>query len=208
MRWVGGVASRANPSARRRPLRRSPTKPRGATSRFSCRVSFGGDSGSAGSSLSTRSRRFALSAATLMLGSSGGGASLAAHAQDIGPPPVTGQASSFAESPALRDVAAAPATTVGRDEDAEEAEAAESRQLRTVLPPGLLGLLRSLGLMPAKDDPVVQRSAPTPNIALPLLGFEGVSSADNFVSYGVGVSPPDTNGDVGPGHYVQFVNNL
>ncbi len=142
-----------------------------------------------------------------MLGSSGGGASPAAHAQD-GPGPVAVTAASFAESPALRDVAAAPATTVDRDEEMEEAEAAENRQLRTVLPPGLLGRLRSLGLMPAKDDPVVQRSAPTPNISPPLLSFEGVSSADNFVSYGVRVSPPDTNGDVGPGHYVQFVNNL
>ena len=33
----------------------------------------------------------------------------------------------------------------------------------------------------------------------PIVNFDGVSNID-------GVYPPDTNGDVGPNHYVQWVN--
>jgi hypothetical protein len=42
------------------------------------------------------------------------------------------QATNFAESPALRDVAAA-AVAIDRNEDAEEGEAAENREVRTLL---------------------------------------------------------------------------
>ena len=62
--------------------------------------------------------------------------------------------------------------------------------------------------MSLKSDPVVQTSVPSLNIPVPLLSFEGVSNADNAAINGFRVSPPDTNGDVGPGHYVQFVNDL
>ena len=50
-------------------------------------------------------------------------------------------------------------------------------------------------------DPVLQDSfsAPTANIASPLQNFEGVNNVN-------GVLPPDTNGDVGPNHYMQWVN--
>jgi len=113
------------------------------------------------------------------------------------------QAVSFAESPALRDVAMMPAPERGEGE--EDEEAAENLQVRTWVPQGLLGLLRSLGLMPAKQDPVVQRVAPPTSIAPPLVSFEGVNNADNLASFGFRVSPPDPNGDVGPGHYLQFV---
>jgi CARDB protein/fibronectin type III domain protein len=48
-------------------------------------------------------------------------------------------------------------------------------------------------------DPVLQTS--TPIIAAPptLFNFEGVNNVDS-------VLPPDTNGDIGPNHYVQWVN--
>ncbi len=83
----------------------------------------------------TRSRRLAVGATALMLGvaSSASGPSPAAHAQDRGPAPVAVQAANFAESPALRDVAAA-AVAIDRSEDAEEGEAAENREVRTLLP--------------------------------------------------------------------------
>ena len=42
----------------------------------------------------------------------------------------------------------------------------------------------------------------------PITSFEGSSSADNTSILGFGVYPPDTNGDVGPNHYVQWVNLL
>jgi hypothetical protein len=159
--------------------------------------------------MSSRCHRLVVGTTALMLGalSSASGPSPAAHAQDGGPAPVAVQATHFAESPALRDVAAA-AVAIEGDEDAEEGEAAENREVRTLLPPDLQALLRRLGLMSAKNDPVVQRSAPTPSTSLPLLNFDGVSNANNFASYGFRVSPPDTNGDVGPGHYVQSVNDL
>jgi hypothetical protein len=51
-------------------------------------------------------------------------------------------------------------------------------------------------------DPVLQESTgnvPTLNIPSPLQSFEGVNNVN-------GVLPPDTNGDVGPNHYMQWVN--
>src|SRR5262245_38333240 len=42
-----------------------------------------------------------------------------------------------------------------------------------------------------------------PNMPPPLLTFDGT----NFSTSGCGCYPPDTNGDVGPNHYVQGVNS-
>ncbi len=58
-------------------------------------------------------------------------------------------------------------------------------------------------------DPLALKSklaaqAPMPS---PLLTFEGTSDADNQALVGFRTVPPDTNGDVGPNHYVQW-NNL
>jgi hypothetical protein len=55
------------------------------------------------------------------------------------------------------------------------------------------------GRLPQGIDPVLQ-SVPGPNVTPPpLVSFEGVNNVN-------GVLPPDTNGDVGPNHYVQMVN--
>jgi len=71
-----------------------------------------------------------------------------------------------------------------------------------------LNELRTLGNRGPKNqppsltiDPVIQDSfsAPTANIASTLQNFEGVNNVN-------GVLPPDTNGDVGPNHYMQWVN--
>ena len=54
-------------------------------------------------------------------------------------------------------------------------------------------------------DPVVQEK----NASLipgPEFTFEALSNDDNFATLGVRVTPPDTNGDIGPNHYVQSVN--
>src|SRR5205823_737201 len=50
-----------------------------------------------------------------------------------------------------------------------------------------------------EKDPVVQRSFGPLAMPTPLLTFEGINNR-NFVF------PPDTQGDVGPNHYVQWVN--
>jgi hypothetical protein len=40
----------------------------------------------------------------------------------------------------------------------------------------------------------------------PIVNFEGNSNADNQTVVGFPVQPPDTQGDVGPNHYIQWVN--
>jgi hypothetical protein len=52
----------------------------------------------------------------------------------------------------------------------------------------------------AAVDPVLQAFTPSLAMPSPLLTFDGVSEN--------GYVPPDTNGDVGPSNYVQFVNIL
>ncbi len=42
------------------------------------------------------------------------------------------------------------------------------------------------------------------SMPVPVLNFDGIGNSSNLES----VIPPDVNGDVGPGHYVQVVNNL
>ena len=71
-------------------------------------------------------------------------------------------------------------------------EAPENRQI-----PGL-GPLAPAAQAP---DPVVQSSAPTTRMPAST-SFDGLASSDNSQS----VLPPDTNGDVGPSNYVEFVN--
>jgi hypothetical protein len=44
---------------------------------------------------------------------------------------------------------------------------------------------------------------PVPNMPPPLLTFDGI----NFAEVGCQCAPPDTNGDVGPNHYVESVNH-
>ncbi len=54
-------------------------------------------------------------------------------------------------------------------------------------------------------DPLRQMA---PGLSQPtfLLDFEGFGSDDNFALFGGRLSPPDTEGDVGPNHYVQWNN--
>ena len=63
--------------------------------------------------------------------------------------------------------------------------------------------LSTVAQRPPVTDPVVQRAF-GPDLAplampAPIRNFDGVGNID-------GVYPPDTNGDVGPNHYVQWVN--
>jgi hypothetical protein len=55
------------------------------------------------------------------------------------------------------------------------------------------------GAGPPDDDPVVQSERPSAEIPSASLTFEGINNLN-------GVLPPDTDGDVGPNHYVQMVN--
>ncbi len=60
-------------------------------------------------------------------------------------------------------------------------------------------------MLPFADDPVLQ-DGPVPQAPGPQLSFEGLGNADNQAVLGFTLFPPDTVGDVGPNHYVQWIN--
>ena len=105
-----------------------------------------------------------------------------------GPPPVVVPAEKHDLSPALRNIPVIP-----------PAEPPAFREIpRQPLP--------RRGPKPGVLDPMIQASPGTQ--AMPSTGsnFEGLSNDAQSVVSGYILWPPDTNGDVGPGHYVQFVN--
>jgi hypothetical protein len=65
---------------------------------------------------------------------------------------------------------------------------------------------RAENVAPDADNNLANFSdAPMP---APMLSFDGISNKDNNDIYGFAAVPPDTNGDVGPNHFVQSVNIL
>lgn len=56
------------------------------------------------------------------------------------------------------------------------------------------------------NDPVVQSTPALESMPQPLATFAGLNNLDNVAVIGYPVAPPDTNGDIGPNHYVQWVN--
>ncbi|MGE5243729.1 MAG: CARDB domain-containing protein [Betaproteobacteria bacterium] len=84
-------------------------------------------------------------------------------------------------SPALRNIPPAP-VAVGAPSEREPAS------IRRILRQRTFAL-----------DPVAQSAPLVPLMPTPTRSFEGVSNVN-------GVLPPDVNGDVGPNHYVQWVN--
>jgi Fibronectin type III domain len=86
------------------------------------------------------------------------------------------------ETPALRDMLPIP---IQRQEN------------ETPHPPLPVHGGRKVG--PHVQDPMLQTSTPSLNAITPLTSFGGIGNLS-------GVLPPDTNGDVGPSHYVQWVN--
>jgi hypothetical protein len=86
-----------------------------------------------------------------------------------------------------------PAKTMGRSSQPTAKSHTEEPQVRGALPvPGAVGTLDVF-------DPVVQRAPVAPNMPTPITNWEGISAT--------GVYPPDTDGQVGPNHYVQIVNS-
>ena len=62
---------------------------------------------------------------------------------------------------------------------------------------------------PGREDAARQLAAPTPMVATPPTVFDGVGDGfRNFdgTTFSISSHPPDTDGDVGPNHYVQIVN--
>jgi hypothetical protein len=110
------------------------------------------------------------------------------------PQPEVGRAVHFAVSPPLRDLPARPPSQTVKSYDGP------------LNPPRP----RVHNEQPGGVTPDAAISAPSggPTMPPPLLSFDGVVSQNNFNEYGFRLSPPDTDGDVGPNHYVQAVNIL
>jgi hypothetical protein len=89
------------------------------------------------------------------------------------------------ESPPLRDIAPVPPRAEPKHE--------MRRHPRRPLPQ-----------VPTQADPVLQTSITALAAANPGVGFEGIGNG--AYGYTVNAAPPDTNGAVGPNHYVQWVN--
>lgn len=62
-----------------------------------------------------------------------------------------------------------------------------------------------MSLNASMRDPVIQTQDGNRTLSI-LENFEGSSDADNGAILGFRIVPPDTQGDVGPNHYVQWIN--
>src|SRR5712692_10355461 len=110
------------------------------------------------------------------------------------PQPVYGQQAKFDKSPPLR-LMTPPPPRVGKPRE---------------VPLHRLDVLNKRAQpSPNAEDALARLSelGPLAPMPAPLLTFPGTSDVDNQNLVGFRVVPPDTNGDVGPNHYVQW-NNL
>ena len=89
-----------------------------------------------------------------------------------------------------------PAT--GKDTDSEPAFVVDTKSLFS----SLAGLLAPQ----AAGAPTAGIPGPPATIPATSANFEGLSNQDNFNIFGGRVNPPDTDGDVGPNHYVEMIN--
>jgi hypothetical protein len=77
------------------------------------------------------------------------------------------------------------------------------------LPKGEMRGAAAFGRLFGQDsDAALQSFSPPRSTPSPALTFDGLNNFDNANAFGFRVLPPDTNGDVGPNHYVQMVNLL
>jgi len=117
--------------------------------------------------------------------------------------PVYAQAAEFAESQPVRNLPRATSDIVSNQPGPPEVEPHEINELNTEPVRRQLNVKGSFDAT-LQDRSIRQRSVSGPNVLnTPSLTFDGISAADE----GNSVAPPDTDGDVGPNHYVQVVNN-
>lgn len=118
-------------------------------------------------------------------GSSGAGASGPGQAGTADRRPIVSAAVRHDTSKPLRTIVPEPPVQGQPDADAE-----------APLPlPGRAGAAPPRG----GHDPVVQSAIGAATASAPIVNFEGVANVN-------GVLPPDTNGDIGPNEYIQWVN--
>src|SRR5437870_11357973 len=80
--------------------------------------------------------------------------------------------------------------------------AGRTRVSRPALPLGRVNRPQGQAAQPHRADPFLQTSAPTPRMPAPATSFEGISNVDQG---DIGL-PPDSDGAVGPNHFVQWIN--
>jgi hypothetical protein len=118
--------------------------------------------------------------------------------------PVYAQAAEFAESVAVRNLPPSSRTISNSKFGPPEVEPREVNETNTE------EVRKDVGGTKGSFDGALQTSLRSPSapqapnvLPTPSLTFDGISAADEANS----IAPPDTNGDVGPNHYVQTVNN-
>jgi hypothetical protein len=113
---------------------------------------------------------------------------------------VVGHASKSEVSPRLDAIEAKPVPP-----------AARTGKIHMIEEPGPIKVKKSKPaprLDPVLQSPVAAPSTLAPAMPATISTFEGLGSRDNIAQFGYTVMPPDTNGDVGPNHYVETVNLL
>ena len=109
--------------------------------------------------------------------------------------PVVSRASSVAESPALRDIKIEPST---------QKLAPREEPNRPIPRPGMS--TRPADPSTVFEAPLDMPNVPAPSAVQPVRAFDGLTNLDNVATWGGMVAPPDTDGAVGPNHYIQMAN--
>jgi len=98
-------------------------------------------------------------------------------------------------SPPLQNIVPVPPPVAG---------AVEQREMP--LRPLLKANQTRRGQLERRGDAALQNALMGGHMPVALQNFDGLSNADNQAALGLTLAPPDTNGDVGPDHYIQIVN--
>src|SRR5690349_2531006 len=124
------------------------------------------------------------------------GAPGAPGAADVAEAPVTLGANGFVLGRSVKNDVSPPLSSI------KPAPVQPATTIREMPEPAGEDMSKAAAQAPV-TDPVVQRTfgadLAIPAMPAPIRNFDGVGNID-------GVYPPDTNGDVGPNHYVQWVN--
>lgn len=137
-----------------------------------------------------------------------GATKLARAAQANSNEPISMAAVNFAESAPVSEIADGSVGIESDDESNEEQEAAENRVVRQVTAAAMARAKNMGAAEGSKRDAALQTMVPMLSISGPGLTFEGLGRNDNIAAGFGNLSPPDTNGYVGPNHYVQQTNLL
>ena len=126
-----------------------------------------------------------------------------AQAQEIRTP-IWSQAVNFAETPAVRDLLPAPLTPEEIANFEERYEAREQNEMNTV---DIKTPYSIANVLPFMDPAINNYKHPYPDVVTPpIVNFDGPDADAGAALFGGRTAPPDTNGAVGPNHYVITTN--